>query len=452
MVNVLPFRGFTYSPQAVQDLSAVTAPPYDVINEADQARLLAEHPANVVRLILNPKTPHDTESDNVYTRAAHYFQEWQHQGTLIPEAEPAFYAYTQSWDGIERKGLIGLLRLETFESGQVLPHERTLGGPKQDRLQLMNATMANLSQIFMIYSDPQRRIEEQVFSTLEENAWRPAVDQDGIVHRISAIRTPALVNEIRQLFEEQVLLIADGHHRYETALIFKQEVRQQFKAQHGYEPPEGALLSDYVMVFLTNMDDPGLKVFPTHRVLYRWPEGWSQERFETALFQKSQTVQEGEDWLYWASSNHPPVPMRWTDESALSSLAPELKELDVARLDAGVFNGIFGQTADALKTQGVLGFYRDEEELKAHMDAGRAVATFYVKAPPVPLIRQVSQSGLRMPQKSTYFYPKILSGLVLYAYTPFSAEKGHALSGVVQDAQPLEPGFFGKQGYVARVY
>lgn len=456
MVRILPFRGLCYNLESVGDLSDVTAPPYDVISPDDQMRLMGRHPANIVRLILNPKSPEDTPVNNVYTRAAGYLHKWQESGILTPEAAPAFYTYTQTWEGVERKGLIGLLKLESFESGKVLPHERTLGGPKQDRLQLMKATLANLSQIFMIYADPERRIETRIYDA-NPTGWREATDPDQVLHRIKPLTDPSQVQTIQQLFEDQVLLIADGHHRYETALIYQQQVRDLLKAEAGIDPPDGALLSDYVMVFLTNMDDPGLKVFPTHRVLYRWPDSWSRERFETELFQKMETVGVDEDWHYWGQADAPPIPLKWRDEAALQSLPQELRELDVARLDSGVFQGMFGQTADQLKADGILGFCRDEDEVKQLMATGKAVAVFYVKAPPVSLVRQVSEAGHRMPQKSTYFYPKLLSGLALYSYAPFDQTHDqthdHALSGVVPDALPLAPGLFKEQQeYHARTY
>ncbi|MBY0404497.1 MAG: DUF1015 domain-containing protein, partial [Cyanobacteria bacterium] len=269
MVQILPFRGLRYQLDQVESLENVTAPPYDVISSQDQQKLYDKHPANVVRLILNQKSEQDSDTNNVYTRSKAFWEQWLQDGTLALENKPCVYAYSQEWQGIERKGMIGLLQLEPLNVGKVLPHEFTLGGPKKDRLELMKSTLANLSQIFMIYSDPERALE-----TLTEPYFQnksnliEAIDKDKVKHRLIPIPDPAIHQQVQALFEDKSLLIADGHHRYETALILQQEIRHKCYKDKGIEePPVGSLLCDYLMVFLTNMDDPGLKVYPTHRVL-----------------------------------------------------------------------------------------------------------------------------------------------------------------------------------------
>lgn len=442
-LQILPFRGLRYalnSGDSQRELSAVTAPPYDVISPADQQALYDRHPQNVVRLILNQKQDSDTAENSVYTRAAQFNREWQEQGVMSPDDAPCFYAYAQEWEGIERKGIIGLLRLEQLDTGKVLPHENTLGGPKVDRFNLMKSTMANLSQIFMIYSDPQCQLEAAVFSSSPETdeqyqdaGWSTAVDADQVIHRIKPLSNPPLLKQIQTLFEDQTLLIADGHHRYETALIFKNEVRQlQFRDKGLPEPPDGALLSDYVMVFLTNMDDPGLRVFPTHRVLYRWPEGWDRARFESALLEQMDVVPADQaEWSYWGEADKAPLPLKLKSPQTMAGVPEVLRDLDVAQLEEVVFKGLFKDTPDALKSTGILGFYRDEAEVVRMMKDGDAVAVFYMKAPPVAQVREVSEAGFRMPQKSTYFYPKLLSGLVFHSYAPFYRATGHSLTGAV---------------------
>lgn len=444
-LQILPFRGLCYDLEKAQgSLAQLTAPPYDVINPSQQAAFYQQHPANVIRLILNQPTDQDNETQNVYTRAAGFFSTWQKDGILAPTPAPALYAYTQTWEGIERRGLIGLLKLESFESGKVLPHEHTLGGPKVDRLNLMQATLANLSQIFMIYADPDCLLERYLDNQPTDAAWLEATDADGVVHRYRPITDPAQLTPLQEMFAGQTLLIADGHHRYETALTFKALARKTLFTDRGLpEPPEGALTSDYVMVFLTNMEDPGLRVFPTHRVLYRWPEGWTKERFEAELMQRMAPAPAAPgDWAYWPAGAPAAQPLQLKDRSLLNSLPEPLQGLDVAQLEAVVFQGLFGQSAEALKANGTLGFYRNEPEVEAMLQNGQAVAAFWMQAPPVATVRTISEAGLRMPQKSTYFYPKLLSGLVFHAYAPFPGADGHSLSGVREDAMALPQQLF----------
>jgi uncharacterized protein (DUF1015 family) len=453
MVQIFPFRGLRYNLEKLSaegaSLDSVVTPPYDVINDAQQEIFYAQHPANFVRVDLNQKTPEDNEQNNPYTRAAAFIQEWEAHQTLIPEAQPAIYAYSQIWkehkEKIERKGAIVLLKLETFESGQVLPHEHTLKGPKQDRIQVMRSTLCSLSQVFMIYSDPQRTLESLLYGNKAVTEdWAEATDADGVVHRFRPVTDAEIIAQLQVLFKDKALLIADGHHRYETALAYKQEVREQIKAQTGQEPPEGSLLSDYAMIFLTNMDDPGLKVYPTHRILYRWPEGWDQPRFEAELYKRFEQVEANETFSYRQAGSNKLIKLRIKPEAKPTHLPPLLDTFDAALLEETVFKGIFNTTGETLKHEHLLGFYRNDHEIETLWQGQEAVAGFYLAAPSVKLVHEICEGGNRMPQKSTYFYPKILSGLVLYPYRTFLNSQEHALSGVVQ-ANPLKLDFHSQQ-------
>ena len=455
MPQVFPFRGLRYNLEKLaaqgQSLNSVATPPYDVINEAQQAAFAERHPANFIRVDLNPKTPQDNEQNNPYTRAGEFIQQWETEQTLIGEASPAIYAYSQSWqegaEHIERKGAIVLLKLEQFESGQVLPHEHTLKGPKQDRIQLMRSTLCSLSQVFMIYSDPARTLETLLYPAepTENSDWAEATDADGVVHRFKPVTNEAVIGKIQALLQDKPLLIADGHHRYETALAYQQEVREQIKAKTGQEPPAGSLLSDYAMIFVTNMDDPGLKVYPTHRILYAWPQGWDAQRFEAELFHRYDMVTEGETFSYRRAGSDELIKLRLKPEAQPANLPPLLDIYDAALLEETVFKGIFQQPGEALKNEHLLGFYRNPEEIEALWNSGKVVGGFFLAAPSVKLVHQICESGHRMPQKSTYFYPKILSGLVMFPYRPFTQAEGHALSGVLPQAQPLNPQEFKAQ-------
>jgi len=448
MVQIYPFRGLRYNLQKLSaegaSLDSVTTPPYDVINDVQQEAFYAKHPANFVRVDLNRKTERDNQDNNPYTRAADFIQQWETEQTLIPEPQPAIYAYSQIWneDGetIERKGAIMLLKLEEFESGQVLPHEHTLKGPKQDRIQLMRSTLCNLSQVFMIYSDPQRTLETLLYKQTNNTDWAQATDADGVIHKFKPVTDASVIEKLQTLFSNKALLIADGHHRYETALSYKREVREQVKEQTGQEPPEGSLLSDYGMIFVTNMDDPGLKVYPTHRILYQWPQGWDQARFEAELFKKYDVVSEDETFSYRRPGTSELMKLRLKTEAKPNNLPELLDTFDAALLEETIFKGIFNTTGEALKQDHLLGFYRNEDEIEALWNEGKTVGGFFLAAPSVKLVHQICEGGNRMPQKSTYFYPKILSGLVIFPYRPFSESQQHALSNVAQ-ANALQPDF-----------
>jgi len=445
MPKIFPFRGLRYNQQKLANeghsLNSVATPPYDVINEAQQVSFAERHSANFIRVDLNPKTQEDDQHNNPYTRAGQFIQQWENEQTLIAEPEPAIYAYSQTWkeDGetIERKGAIVLLQLEEFESGQVLPHEHTLKGPKQDRIQLMRSTLCNLSQIFMIYGDPSRTLENLLYNPDMKSAWAEATDADGVIHRFKAVTDSNAIHKIQTLLQNKPLLIADGHHRYETALYYKREVREQLKAKTGQEPPEGSLLSDYGMIFITNMDDPGLKVYPTHRILYHWPQGWDAERFETELFKRFDIVEEGETFSYRRPGIGNMIKLRIKPEAQPKNLPALLDSYDAALLEETIFKGIFNQSGETLKQAHLLGFYRNDDEIEALWNNNEVVGGFFLAAPSVKLVHQICESGQRMPQKSTYFYPKILSGLVIYPYRAFTQAEGHPLSGIIPQAQPL---------------
>jgi uncharacterized protein (DUF1015 family) len=459
MVDIFPFKGTRYNleklAQQGHSLADVVTPPYDVIDLAQQQVFIKKHPANFVHVDFNPKTELDTPQNNVYTRAAECLNRWEADQTIVAETAPSVYAYSQCWQEvskealkpgeneeenfrmIERKGAVVLLRLESFESGQVLPHEYTLKGPKQDRLDLMRSTQCNLSQIFMIYSDPEQVLESLLYNPSASNAsnWASVTDADGVNHQFCPISDLAVIESLQKLFKDKPLLIADGHHRYETALVYQQEVREQLRKETGTEPPAGSLLSDYCMVFLTNMDDPGLKVYPTHRIMHHWPEGFTAESFEVALLTKFDVLKDDEPeatLTYRTGTAASPVlrRLKLKPQAQPKHLPSLLDTFDAAILEEVVFKALLGTTGEALKQNHTMGFYRNEAEIEALWQAKEAVAGFYLGTPSVKLVHQICEAGHRMPQKSTYFYPKILSGLVTYLYRNFANTQQNALSGV----------------------
>ena len=447
MVDIYPFRALRYDLNKLAaegaGLNEVVTPPYDVIDGHAQERYYGRHRANFIRIDLGRAEAGDNESNNPHTRADLTLREWEQSGILTAESEPALYAYSQSWDqdghAVTRKGVLALLKLEDLESGKVLPHEHTLKGPKQERLALMQTTASNLSQVFFIYEDAERKMEALLYDHAPAGDWSEATDVDGTVHRFRPVTDKRITDELKALFADKALLIADGHHRYETALTLQREARAQVKAETGQEPAPGSLLTDYAVVFLSNMADPGLLVFPTHRIVYSFPDGWTPERFEAALYERFEEVRHDETFAYRPAGAAPGhlKKLRVKAEFAPAHLPEGLRDFDAAILEEVVFKGILGTTGEAMKAAHQLGFYRDEAEVDPLYANGETVGGFYLAAPSVKLVHAICQAGHRMPQKSTYFYPKILSGLVVYPYREFTAAEGHALTGVLE-AQPLQ--------------
>ena len=221
MVRVQPFQGLRYNPANIKTIETVVAPPYDVISPTEQTQLHDKHPFNIVRLILGHKKDQDTEHDTVYTRAHETLEAWRETGILQADELPAFYAYSQSWEGLERRGFIGRLQLEDYDSEQVLPHEYTLGGPKADRLALMKATGSILSPIFCLYHDPEKQMEVLLFKHPARVPPIEITDKDGVLHRFWPVTDPASIQQLQHLLQDKAVLIADGHHRYETAVAYR---------------------------------------------------------------------------------------------------------------------------------------------------------------------------------------------------------------------------------------
>lgn len=415
MVQIQPFQGLRYDPaRLVSGYEAIVAPPYDVISSEEQQQLHEKSPYNIVRLILGFKKPTDDEADNVYSRARDTLESWQNQGILKAENEPAVYAYAQTWENVERRGFIARMLLESYETGKVLPHENTLGGPKADRLALTKATGCILSPIFCLYDDPLKQAESLLFESPAPPDAIAVQDADGVLHRFWPVTDSAQIQALQTLLQTKTALIADGHHRYETALAYRDWRRQEERQE---DAPPGSFPWDFTMAFFTNMADPGLRIYPTHRVLTSLPGGLSEADFRASLYRYFEPTTE-EQALFWlqTTSQSPREPFKVKPGLDLSSIPQPFVTLDVALLDYFVFQGILGQSANDLKQRDRLQFVRNEAEVRSLLQRGAIV--FWVHAPDVSQVRNICQAGLRMPQKSTYFYPKLLSGLVLYCYKP----------------------------------
>ena len=418
MVDILPFRGVRYDPAAAgAALDSLAAPPYDVISPAEQEALYARHPANIVRLILG-------REDDKYDQAARLFREWLASGTLKAEDTLAMYVYRQTFDDPltgqpvpERVGLVCLLKLEDYSTGRVLPHEKTLTGPKADRLELLRATEAQFESIYGLFSDP----DSAVRSFIQEYDDREAVIErvDGMLgstHKIERIADADAQAVLQDLMADKAVFIADGHHRYETALTYQREVRA---ASPGADEPQAA---DYVLVTLTAFEDEGLLVLPTHRLVRNVPTdkiaALPAALAQFTLFPSHLDTIEAEIAAQAAMQKIAfgvilPTSVQMAVLNADTSALSAAERLPVSLLGALILDECLGIDAAAVAAGTHVAYTRDILEAAQAVSSGDAQAAFVLSRPTVMEMKDVSLAGDVMPQKSTFFYPKLLSGLVL---------------------------------------
>ncbi len=426
MVDILPFRGVRYDPAVVGTaLSSLVAPPYDVISPPEQDALYAKHPANIVRLILG-------REDDKYAQAAKLFREWLASGTLKAEDTPAMYVYRQTFDDPatgrpvpERYGLVCLLKLEPYSTGRVLPHEKTLTGPKADRLELLRATDAQFESIYGLFSDPDRAVQSFIEEYDDREEVKERVDAVmGSTHKLERIADADAQAVLRELMADKAVFIADGHHRYETALDYQREVRAA-SPDTGPEAPQPA---DYILVTLTAFEDEGLLVLPTHRLVQNVPPEKITalpESLATAftLTESTPGTVDAEIAAQAASGKTafgvilPPGFVQLavlnadlnTDASGGSAAA----RLPVSLLGTLILDKCLGIDAAMVAGGSHVSYTRSAAEAVQAVTNGDAQAAFLLGRPLVKEVEAVSLAGEVMPQKSTFFFPKLLSGLVM---------------------------------------
>jgi uncharacterized protein (DUF1015 family) len=399
LARIFPFQPYRYSRKAGPVETLVTQP-YDKISPAMQARYLSLSPYNLVRIILGEKSPADSDHDNVYTRAAEHLNAWI-------ESTPSLYAYFQRFTvpdtglKLERKGFIGLGAVEDYSAGVVHRHEQTLSGPKKDRLELLRHTHAHFGQIFMLYPDPDLAVDKLLDAAAIAAPVTAVADEYGALHRVWKIADPAAVACIQQLMSDKKLLIADGHHRYETALAFRNE-------NPGWEA------AGKVMMTFVNMHSPGLEILATHRVAR------GLANFDSAAFlEKIQAHQLGSlDDLRRIFRTPAPDKIRMgialsSGEVFLSERERKPGELDVKVLHEEVLGGLLGVTEEAVREEKNIEYVRGLDAAYAKVQEGAQVA-FLLEPTTIQQVADVAFSGGVMPQKSTDFYPKLLSGLTIY--------------------------------------
>jgi len=408
MAEVRPFRALHYDLDRVDGLQAVVAPPYDVIDAAQRADLLARSPYNVVEIDL-PQSDGDP-----YAHAAEVFGQWQRDGVLVRDDAPALWALEQEYTGPDgqrrtRHGFFARVKVEDYGPGRIRPHERTHPGPKEDRLRLTRATQANLSPIFSLYDDPAGAAWGAIAPHLDTAPWSEVTDEDGTVHRLWRVTDPAAREAVAAALEPAELLIADGHHRYETARVYHEE--------------GGA---GHVLMCLVALQDPGLTVFPTHRLLTTLDDAHRESLRDTiqADFEVEpvgidalEPTGDGPVRLGYLDAHHKrPLMLTLRDPAIAAAALPDKPEpyrgLDTAVLEALVLHGALGMSEDDISHLNGLDYARDYDQARERVESGAAQAAFFMRATPVAQVRDVAATGESMPPKSTYFFPKVLTGMV----------------------------------------
>ena len=444
MTKVYPFRALRYDPARVA-LQQVVTQPYDKITPELQEAYYARDPHNLVRIELGKKQHDDSPVHNVYTRAAKYLQEWRRVGILRREGQPSFYAYTQNFvvpgtgEELERRGFIGLGQLEDYRAGIVFRHEQTLARPKADRVELLRATRAQTGQLFMVYSDPRAEIEQ-----LLSPHGPPDIDLKddyGVRHRVWDVRDPGVLREVGRAMTDKKLIIADGHHRYETALAYRNERREEGRiAAAGPVREKSGIAAlaheapyERVMMTFINMDRPGLVILPTHRVVHGL-ESCNAEAFlkgaagyfditevpseidaskATELLRRAGgqgtallVLTAGRKFVFRAKPG--------AGLELLHSLSPWQQELDVVKLHRILLEGVLEISEADIREQKHLSYVRDVDEAMGKAREGANIV-FLMNPVTMAQVRDIALAGELMPQKSTDFYPKLLSGLTIYA-------------------------------------
>ncbi len=439
MARIYPFRAWRYNPSAVRLEDAVTQP-YDKITPAMQQAYYQRSPYNLVRIILGLPELFDAEKgESVYTRAARDLRAWREQGVLAQEKVPCIFAYSQRFrvpgTGVEkeRRGFIALGKLHDYAEQVVFRHEQTLSKPKSDRLNLLKATRAHFGQIFMLYSDPAGSVEKILYEG-SGAADAEVADEYGVVHRIWRVADPAAIRLLVSAMADKKLIIADGHHRYETALNYAKEHAPESPGAtetNSLPLPQPEFPEAAAMMTFVNMDSDGLVILPTHRVVH------SLANFDPSAFARAagqfftvEPLPEAEAAVYISSlvkENSPAFVavtragaflLRSRPEAAAQALAglPERqRQLDLTHLHSLILDRLLGLDAEKVREQTNLRYLRDAAEAVEQVRRGEADVAFLTNPVTMEQLREVAFAGDVMPQKSTDFYPKLLSGLAIYA-------------------------------------
>ena len=419
MAQIRAFRALRYAAAKAGAIETLVCPPYDIISGEEREALLQKSPYNMVRLEL-------PTGDDPYAQAGALLQEWLTSGVLKEDMDEGIYIYEEEFSEKvthgEKKALRGMIcrvRLEDFSAGVVLPHEETLSTAKEDRFRLMEATGCNFSQIYSLYQDPQHTTRKRLDGLAASCPPRYEFSDGLVTHRLWVVNDPVAIEALRKDFADRKLYIADGHHRYETAL--------RYREHH----PE----ADHVMMMLVDMEDPGLVVFPTHRLLsdltdfdaaalpercgewFETAQRSSREKTEAALAECYKAGQHA--FGYFDGANWYTLLLK--DSSVMDSILPKMSEayrhLDVSILHSLILERLLGIDRENMAAQKNLSYTRSSEEAEQSVQSGKNQCCFLLNPTRVAEIGAVAAAGEKMPQKSTYFYPKLITGLVMNPLT-----------------------------------
>lgn len=439
MAKVVPFKGLRYNTEKFKDLEAVTAPPYDIITPEEQQELYNKDEYNVIRLDYGMDFDSDDEENNKYTRSASYLKKWIDEEILKFEDEPAFYIYEQVFQldmdespNHSLKGIISLVQLEEFSKKIIIPHEETKNQIKRDRLCLTEATGTNMSQIYSLYMDPDQAIADIISECSDGTPDISFTTKENVIQNIWIIKDPEIINVISKKFENKQLFIADGHHRYETALYYRNMRHEQDGTEVGTQP------YDYTMMMLVSMDDSGLFIFPNHRMIKNvsnfseqltigmltddfnaskiyFTEGDVAEIITTKL---RNTVDE-KRFAFYTGENYYYL-LKLKDVHVMDSLIDDksdtYKHLDVTILHKLILEKYFGIEEQSLANREYVDYTIDAEEAIKKVDSGEFQCSFLINPTKVSEIKDISLANEKMPQKSTYFWPKLITGIVIYKF------------------------------------
>jgi uncharacterized protein (DUF1015 family) len=435
MAYVTPFRALRYDPDRV-DLSKVVTQPYDKITPEMQSRYYDASPHNLVRIILGKPQPTDHLGENIYTRAATFFQNWRQQCVFQQDTQQSLYQYVQQFQPpgggaeLERHGFIALGKIEDYAAGVVHRHEQTLAKPKADRLELLRATRAHFGQLFMLYSDPAVEIDKALSENPSNNMefGMEVRDEYGVLHRVSRVSDPALIELVCEKMRDKKLIIADGHHRYETAMAYRDERRAALTISPELAP------HDLVMMTFINMDSPGLVILPTHRVVHGL-ESFSPDtlrdraRSYFSVEEVDPSIDAGRAVGLLREAGHAGTALLGVtaDRAFLfdtpKAFASKLFEgfslrqqsLDVVQLHKCLLEDVLKISPEAIRNQKNISYVREAGEALSRVRDGSANIAFLMNPVRMRQVRDIAFAGEVLPQKSTDFYPKLLSGLTIYA-------------------------------------
>lgn len=419
MAKVLPFRALRYDLEKAGDLKSLLSPPYDIVSPEEQRRLEERNPFNVIRLEL-------PQGEDRYQKAGLLLEDWEKSGILREDGQDCFYLYEEEFayrnEVCRVSGLIGRVALEDFSKGVILPHEETLSKAKEDRLNLMRETFCNFSPIYSLYYDPEKAVASILEAVMNEEPALECTTDDGVIHRLWSLEDGPRAQAIVRAFRDKKLYIADGHHRYETALKFKEEVR------FSNCPQETREAASYCMMLLTDMEHPGLKVFPTHRMVHGIADfeptvvlSVASNFFEVtkmkapATLERELNLRENTVAFYCGGDYY--FLLKRKDSVDVHTVLPDRSEaycnLDVTALHTLLLEPALGISQEKLAAQTNLTYTRDMKEAIDGVQTGQFQCAFFLNPTKVTEIRDVALAGEKMPQKSTYFYPKPVTGMVV---------------------------------------